>query len=273
MSKTRMMGAGLAGSLAHSENVNGNQGGGNKKQGLAPTTNKPVQFILPAIQNRAYGENRNLVFCMNQLGGVGAAGIANNSRMFATTADGVKDCVPTHAKSQKKPSPPPSESNTLNNDNINEATPPSESNTLNNDNINEAVQGWFGGSIQREIVRAQFGNISDWDVSSVTDMSQLFNGLEFDFSDDIRNWDVSSVTDMSQMFESSDFNQDIGSWDTRNVLYMEKMFYYADQFNQNISSWCVTNITSEPDNFADNSALSSSPSYKPVWGSLCPLTG
>ena len=102
MPKCRMMGAGLAGSLAYKDNTNGNQGGGNKKQGLAPTTNKAVEFVLPAIQNRAYGENRNLVFCMNQLGGVGAAGIANNSRMFATTADGVKNCVPTHPKSQKK---------------------------------------------------------------------------------------------------------------------------------------------------------------------------
>ena len=101
MSKTRMMGAGLAGSLAHSENVNGNQGGGNKKQGLAPTTNKPVEFILPAIQNKAYGENRNLVFCMNQLGGVGAVGIANNSRMFTSNADGAKRCKPYVLKLKK----------------------------------------------------------------------------------------------------------------------------------------------------------------------------
>ena len=104
MPKCRMMGAGLAGSLAYKDNTNGNQGGGNKKQGLAPTTNKPVEFVLPAIQNRAYSENRNLVFCMNQLGGVGAAGIANKSRMFATTADGVKDCVPTHPKSSSSSS-------------------------------------------------------------------------------------------------------------------------------------------------------------------------
>lgn len=101
MPKCRMMGAGLAGSLAYKDNTNGNQGGGNKKQGLAPTTNKAVEFILPAIQNRAYGKNRNLVFCMNQIGGIGAVGSGNRSKTFATTADGVKDCVPTHLKSTK----------------------------------------------------------------------------------------------------------------------------------------------------------------------------
>ena len=94
MPRTRMMGAGLAGSSAYRSRTHGDQGGGNKLQGLPPTTNKNVQYVLRNIQNKAYGESRNVVFCMNQIGGVGAVGAGNGSRTFNNTADGVKDCVP-----------------------------------------------------------------------------------------------------------------------------------------------------------------------------------
>ena len=91
--KARTMGAGLGGSTSRNVNVNANTGGGNKKQGLSTTTNKKVQFVSNAIKNRSYGENRNVIFCMNQLGGVGAVSGGSNSRMFGTTSDGVKDCI------------------------------------------------------------------------------------------------------------------------------------------------------------------------------------
>ena len=79
------MSAGRAGSSLYNSNVNGNQGGGNKKGGLATTTNKRVQFVMSAIRTRAYSspDQRKMIFCVNQLGGVGAP-----SKMFATTADG-----------------------------------------------------------------------------------------------------------------------------------------------------------------------------------------
>jgi hypothetical protein len=48
---------------------------------------------------------------------------------------------------------------------------------------------------------------------------------------------------------------------------MSKMFENATSFNQNISNWCVSNITEEPENFSVNSPLLDS--YKPLWGS-CP---
>ena len=84
--RIRSMSAGRSGASVYNANVNGEQGGGNKKQGLAPTTNKRVEFVLRAIQNRAYAspEQRAKVFCINQLGGIGRP-----SKMFATTADGV----------------------------------------------------------------------------------------------------------------------------------------------------------------------------------------
>ena len=88
--RIRSMSAGRSGASVYNANVNGDQGGGDAKQGLAPTTNKRVQFVLRAIQRRAYSDkdSRRMVFCQNQLGGVGRP-----SKMFATTADGVaKTC-------------------------------------------------------------------------------------------------------------------------------------------------------------------------------------
>ena len=46
---------------------------------------------------------------------------------------------------------------------------------------------------------ATYGAIAGWDVSAITDMSDLFNNLK-DFDADISNWDTSKVTDMSGMF-------------------------------------------------------------------------
>ena len=46
---------------------------------------------------------------------------------------------------------------------------------------------------------ATYGPIANWDVSAITDMSFLFNGLT-NFNTDISSWDTSSVTDMSYMF-------------------------------------------------------------------------
>lgn len=54
-----------------------------------------------------------------------------------------------------------------------------------------------------------------------------------------------------------------------NMTIMTDMFSGATIFNQDLSGWCVTNIASEPFNFAYQSELDNNPSNKPVWGS-CP---
>ena len=45
---------------------------------------------------------------------------------------------------------------------------------------------------------------------------------------------------------------------------MDLMFYFANAFNQDLSSWCVTNISDEPSGFSTNSPLIES--NKPIWG-------
>ena len=57
-------------------------------------------------------------------------------------------------------------------------------------------------------------------------------------------WDVSLVTDMSNLFsDAAEFNQDISAWDVSNVYRMEEMFEDAISFNQNLSGWNVNNVT------------------------------
>ena len=90
----------------------------------------------------------------------------------------------------------------------------------------------------------QYGFINTWDVSNITDMSELFYDKET-FNEDISNWDTSNVVNMSEMFSYAvDFNQDIGSWDTSNVIFMKGMFSHADDFNQDIGSWDTSNVIS-----------------------------
>ena len=86
-------------------------------------------------------------------------------------------------------------------------------------------------------------DISAWDVSNVTDMSSMFSGASA-FAQDISAWDVSSVKDMSSMFYGATaFNRDIGKWTVSDVTDMSSMFYGATTFNQDIGKWTVSSVT------------------------------
>ena len=108
-------------------------------------------------------------------------------------------------------------------------------------NIRQAVSDWVSAPTYAE---AAYGIISDWDVSQVIDMSELFS-YKTTFNDDISNWDVSSVTNMDFMFyDATSFNQDISSWDVSSVTNMYRMFEEVGEFNQDIDAWglgCVLN--------------------------------
>ena len=84
------------------------------------------------------------------------------------------------------------------------------------------------------------GDISRWDVSSVTNMESMFHGSSF--TGDISRWDVSSVTNMESMFLRSKFNGDISNWDVNSVTNMIAMFNESN-FNQPIGYWDVSNVT------------------------------
>ena len=88
----------------------------------------------------------------------------------------------------------------------------------------------------------EFGHISVWDVSGITDMAYLFMNCKT-FNDDISRWDVSSVSNMMFIFYNCyNFNQPLNSWDVSNVINMKEMFEYAIAFNQPLYSWNVSNV-------------------------------
>lgn len=90
---------------------------------------------------------------------------------------------------------------------------------------------------------SQINDITSWDVSNVTEMSNLFQSNN-SFNQDISKWDVSNVTKMNSMFDGAiNFNQDISSWNVQNANSMKAMFRNSNSFNQNISTWNVSNVT------------------------------
>jgi surface protein len=87
-------------------------------------------------------------------------------------------------------------------------------------------------------------DLSNLDVSSVTNMTSMFFNASGPCGNGIGSWDVSAVTDMRLMFLlHNEFNEDISGWNTANVLSMEQMFYTANAFNQPIGGWDVSKVT------------------------------
>lgn len=83
MSRPRMMGAGSACSSLYDCNVNLKTCGGNKKQGLAVKVDGSIDFNNRFIKTKAFGKRRDVVFTMNQLGGVSSSSFSSSSHSYA----------------------------------------------------------------------------------------------------------------------------------------------------------------------------------------------
>jgi surface protein len=87
------------------------------------------------------------------------------------------------------------------------------------------------------------GDLSAWDVSSVTDMQWMFSSASA-FNQDVSTWNVAKVTEMYAMFNmATSFNQDVSTWDVGEVVSMNQMFWDATSFDQDISGWNVGKVT------------------------------
>ena len=74
------------------------------------------------------------------------------------------------------------------------------------------------------------GEPNTWDVTLVTDMSELFKDMPL-FNAPIDQWDTSKVTTMRHVYGAIAFNQPL-TFDTSQVTDMQACFWSARAFNQ-----------------------------------------
>ncbi|CAL6306330.1 unnamed protein product [Bathycoccus prasinos] len=83
----------------------------------------------------------------------------------------------------------------------------------------------------------------DWDVSMIKDMSDAF-AYQYTFNGDLSKWDVSSVTRFERMFNYATSYEGVGveTWDTSNAESMQDMFWEATKFNGKVSGWNTNKV-------------------------------
>ncbi len=126
--------------------------------------------------------------------------------------------------------------------------------TRTDEDIHEAVKEWLKDP---EAAERRYGHISDWDVSRVTDMSDLFCDAS-SFNEDLSKWQTGNVTDMSRMFwRAESFTSDLSKWQTGNVTDMRGVFYNASSFTSDLSKWQTGNVTDMAGMFEGASSFTS----------------
>jgi surface protein len=148
--------------------------------------------------------------------------------------------------------------------------------------FNQNVGGWNVKNVTNMVESFRECSVFDqdlgaWDVGNVTEMGGMFSyhystGFNNGGSDSIKNWDTGKVRNFDYMFSDGPFNQPIGSWDTgahQNYDSFYEMFRYCEDFDQDLTNWCVNRVTQVPEDFAVGTPIEGDLSKLPVWGT-CP---
>jgi len=88
-------------------------------------------------------------------------------------------------------------------------------------------------------------DLNDIDTSKITDMSALFYSKYLkDFCGDISEWNVSNVTNMNHTFsECTHFNCDLSKWNVSKVTNMCSTFYGCSEFEgKGLDTWDVSQV-------------------------------
>jgi surface protein len=155
----------------------------------------------------------------------------------------------------------------------------------NNTVFNQPLNNW--NTINVILFTAMFSRsvfnqpINSWNTINAQFMDSMFAGNstfgKTAFNQPLNNWNTSNVINMNSMFTYSVFNQNIGGWRTERVrgdtVYplwgMRFMFAYNNNFDQNLSGWCVSNKPTKPTGFDTGTSTNWITAEKPIWGT-CP---
>lgn len=89
-------------------------------------------------------------------------------------------------------------------------------------------------------------NVSNWDTSNVTNMSNTFSYCELLASVDVSKWNTSKVTNMEGMFVDCNLlaSVDVNKWNTSKVTDMARMFSSCGTLRSiDVSKWNTSNVT------------------------------
>ncbi|EKP7340238.1 BspA family leucine-rich repeat surface protein [Listeria monocytogenes] len=99
-------------------------------------------------------------------------------------------------------------------------------------------------------------DVSDFDTSNVTDMSNMF-AYSVATSLDVSNFDTSNVTNMASMFAySATTSLDVSDFDTSNVTDMSNMFRNSAATSLDVSDFDTSNVTDMSNMFRESAATS-----------------
>ena len=101
-------------------------------------------------------------------------------------------------------------------------------------------------------------NVSNWDTSNVTNMSNTFSHCELLASVDVSKWNTSKVTDMASMFSSCGTLRsiDVSKWNTSNVTDISSMFFSCGSLHSvDITGWDTSKVTNMTRLFFNCSSL------------------
>lgn len=119
-----------------------------------------------------------------------------------------------------------------------------------NEEFRKMLNLWKRNKTQAEL---DYGKISDWDTSNVTNMMGAFHFYVFNRDDppNLGKWITASVTTMAWMFQKAGyFNDDLSWWNTRNVVDMYGMFESARFTNPDVSKWDTSSVKNMSTMFA-----------------------